>query len=147
MVHLDGLTIALLAGSADLRSRITQARAVANMIGMRPDLLPRLLPMLHEALDAPPAAERATPAPRTTGRYIPKERTTLRQRAVDGPMTERRIGVLQSIADDEINAVIGERLSISPDTVRNHRAGLMGHFKTSTPGGLVAAGFRADLIA
>ena len=141
------VTAALLAGSVDLRLRMTQAQAVANMIGMRPDLLGDLLPMLHEALDAPPAAERATPAPRTTGRYIPKERTTLRQRAIDGPMTERRLRVLQSIADDEINVVIGDRLGISSNTVRNHRAWLMGHFAVSTPGGLVAAGFRADLIA
>lgn len=55
-----GLDQAVLAKMTDLRLRIVQARALTNMLHLRPELAGEIVPKLAEALDAPPTVEDRT---------------------------------------------------------------------------------------
>ena len=55
--RVDALS-AVVASGVDLRLRMVQAQALATMMSLCPDRSLQLLPLLHEALNAPPAVDR-----------------------------------------------------------------------------------------
>ena len=63
-----------------------------------------------------------------------------------GDLTWREIQVLQFVADGFTNRVIGERLSIGTETVKDHLTHLFQKLQAYNRGHAVAEGFRYGLI-
>ena len=159
----------LLAHGADLRLRLVQAQALVSMLSMRPFLLLRLLPLLREAVDLPPAVEREQKAPIPVAQEVKNVPAGLHMkdlsiyqefppatiRVLDPSkylsdeikeVSERRLEVLQELADGGTEIEIGKRLNIAPNTVGSHKNWLFHHFHVHDKAALIALAFRKGMI-
>lgn len=153
---------ALLAKMCDLRLRIHAAKAVTNMIGLRPDLLPELLPKLQNTLDAPPTFQpnRQPPPPASAALRDPKRRLHLANPAdtyLPKPQPEpdpepgcqlppMRLKVLNLIAEGHTRRQIARTLHLSEATIKTHTEKLLNDLQAPSQASAVAKAFREGII-
>jgi DNA-binding CsgD family transcriptional regulator len=166
--------IAALVDRTDLRSRLTQAQHLVNMISMRPSEVVRLWPLLIDALDAAPAVKQGTMSPpqaaaikdprvlaldprtrrplppgqTTPARATPREPYPVEGYVLGSQLTEKQLATVQAIADGDSLAVISAREHVSTETLKSRMAAIQRRLGTDSYAHLaiVVECFRRGLI-